>query len=54
MMTIVIGLIQITTQGGWEVKKPYVGHGSIRILRTLGTHYEIYGTNCEAIDYVKK
>jgi hypothetical protein len=28
--------------------------GSIKILKTLNTHYEIYGTNCETIDFVKK
>jgi hypothetical protein len=54
MMTNAIGLIQFITQGGWKAKKSYMGDGSIRILKTLNTHYEIYGTNCETIDYVKK
>lgn len=36
------------------LRNKYAGDGSIRILRTLSTHYEIYGTNCETIDYVKK
>jgi hypothetical protein len=54
MMTIATRLIQITTQGGWETKEPYACDGSIRILRTLSTHYETYGTDCETIDYVEK
>jgi hypothetical protein len=53
-MTIATSLIQITTQGSWKAKEPYVGDGSIRTLMTLSTHYEIYDTNCETIDYVKK
>jgi hypothetical protein len=35
MMTIAIGLIQITTQGGWEAKEPYAGDGAIRIFEYL-------------------